>query len=201
MGLTIESKSIDSLEVALAPNRNDVDESEVECFLQLNANFTSLKITNANLRFLKQVSENLQNLETLTIESLADDYLNYQSEPIHFKTVKNVTINTTRDDEIPDGIVFDEVLHLIMLIGRQTNTKWIEFIGKQNPNLINFTLQKSDLTQEEFTGLYGDKLKNLEESSITDESLIPRLTMDDMDNFISDKENLVKMHIMVRLKM
>lgn len=198
--MIVDNQANNSLELTLSADQSDVDESEINCFLQINNQTESLTIRNATKWFLKQISEYFTNLTSLKIELLRENYLNYQGDTIHFNTVNNVIINTTRENEIPEGIAFDNVLNMTMIIGPQTNNNWIEFIGKQNENLCIFTLYKSDITQEDFKKL-SEKMTNIEEFEMIDSSPIARLTFDDLNGFIADKKNLAMMFAGVIIKM
>lgn len=131
-------------------------------FLKQNKQIHEIHVMHVSLRFLNDINEILPGLVTLKFESLALDYLNYNGDDTQFESVIELLIESSREDEVPQNIVFNNLKFLDLNIVTIFSDKWITFIEKQiNPNLETFSLYTNNLTKEQFLAM-PEKLQKLQ---------------------------------------
>lgn len=160
-----------NFEVNFAENQSpdSVHQSHISSFLKNNTQIKELTIVRSNLALLKEVNEILPQLEQLSLTFLAGNFSGDQKDPVHFKAVKHLSLQT-RYAEMPEMAVFDQLDTLTMDIQTKISTKWIDFISNQvNRNVSNLNLF-IDVNPSEFA-IISEKFTNLRVAHVTSTSI------------------------------
>lgn len=180
-----------------SPNENGVDDSHIDNFFKINPRIETLKLREANLKLLNR-AKIIPNLKFLNIESMSEDYLNYQSDAIHFDTVTNVTIQSY--DQIPEKIHFNQLKELFLDITTEFNENWIEFISKQvNPGLNTFILFNKNLKIDNLLAI-SDKLTKLQTFLVRDNEPTNEFIAEDIVEFVMKCKDLDTFEIVIGME-
>lgn len=162
---------LDFLHVELSNQQDNIEEN-AKNLLKNNSQITTISIQKSNLNFLKEVNEILPHLKSLKLKMLSNDHINYQGDPIQFRNVKFLTIESNHNDEYPKQIHFDKIHELTLDIQPIFSAEWIEFISQQlSSSISNLILQSGMLTNEHILTL-AEKLPHLKTMKIVCQSKI-----------------------------
>lgn len=144
---------------ALKVDGQRYDDSKVASFLDQFKNRTHVNIRCANLRFLKQISEHLPLLNSLTLTELPNEKqyrLNYDGGDIRFPLVDSLEIrNDGENGNVnPEGLVFNEHFQtLVIHSARQNSINWIQKFNIYSKTIEILHLYIDDLTKEQFQAI------------------------------------------------
>lgn len=129
--------------------QNNVHTSHFIRFLNKNPQIEMLTIENTNVRILSEVNAVLKQLDNLNLNSLSQNYDNFDCEPIEFKTVQYLTIESMDGDKVPHKIAFNQVQSVGLTIEQQFDEKWIDFLVMiSNQQLQKFVIDTEELPNE-----------------------------------------------------
>lgn len=98
-------------------------------FLKNNVQIVGLMLICGDLNLLKGISETLPNLKTLQVSRFSKDYLNYEGEPIEFRSVRDLRIFLEDEKEFPAMIKFPRLNTLVLDV--IFNGRWLKFLTEQ----------------------------------------------------------------------
>lgn len=117
--------------------------------IEKNPQIRSLVLKNCYSQLLKVVSENLVNLEQLTLSDYIEPRSNIQFQ-FHFENVKRFKMSNSKDPSIPSNITFGKHLEELDISVRSSDHSYIDFI-ENNKNLkkiridATLALNKNDI--------------------------------------------------------
>lgn len=117
-------------------------------FLKINKNVQDIRIKYASLKVLKRVRDCLPGIESLIIDLLANDYLNYEGDVIEFNNVKMLAISTFTENEILQKIVFNGIVEISLYVDTRFTEKWYDFLSNHS-HLIAFSLYTHSLHRQQ----------------------------------------------------
>lgn len=186
------------LATKLERDKNGIDETHVSSFLKKNKQIEELSIGECNLNVLSEANNILPHLKSLEINTLSEDYENYQGDDaIHFKTVRELTVKSDVDNEIPVKIKFDQVYTLTLKLGSTFTDKWIDFIGNQVNSKVNtLNLHTKSVTTDQLMAI-ADKLIELENVVVGSQL---KYTADNILNFVMKLQNLQSLQLNIEME-
>lgn len=163
-------------------------ESHVIDFLKINSNVSCVLLNNVTLNFLNEINGILTNLTILDINSLSNNYQNYQGV-IDFGNIDELVIKSNKP---PENISFYKLNKLNLHINHHITNKWIEFF-KYNvkKDLKTFKLKTEHLQKDQFLKI-GETFIN------SDRVIIDCLTQfiaDDIVNFTQLATNIYTLEL------
>lgn len=147
---------IPALEALVLTEPNEVQEQIIK-FIKRNQQIGDLKIYKTNQLFLKQINENLPNLNILKLNDISGVYDG--QPPIHFEKVEVLVMFECKI--IPENLFFDSLDILILDFNKNEFVdKWLEYLEtKINKDLRLMRLVVERLSKVHFLGI--PKLPNL----------------------------------------
>lgn len=184
-----------SIDFPKSQDQDAIDESHVSSFLTNNSGIIELRIKNADLKFLKEVSEHLKQLKVLNITGLSNDYLNYHVDTVQFDHIQLVTI-TDYENKLPENMVINEIDDFMLDIQPEFTVKWLEFIAIQtNGNSKSFTLLTTKLPIKHFLAI-PEELPLIETVYIESGS---NVTAEDVVNFLNKSNKLTNLRMVAEM--
>lgn len=137
------------LYVSFLRAKQSFTDNDIECLINKNPQIQSLSIYNGSMKFFKFVSENMPNLKTLSLPWKFRDYLNDGDSPIHFKTVKKLSIKYTIN-RFARNVTFDQLQELEFVCNPDFPDVWIDFLEK-NTNLTKLSITNGEIYKIDLT--------------------------------------------------
>lgn len=148
---------LEHLSVSFIRTKQPFTDTDIKCLINKNPQIQSLSIYHGSMEFFKFVSENMPNLNALYLPWKFSDYLNDRDRPIHFKTVKKLSIKYTIN-RFPRNVTFDKLQEMEFICNPDFPDVWINFIEKNTHltrlNITNGEIYKIDL--EKITSILPD---------------------------------------------
>lgn len=135
------------------------DEIELSNFSKLNKKVRDIRIKNTSLKTLKQVNDDFPKLDSLIIDQLAQDYFNYEGDVIEFYNVRELTIKTKNENDIPLKLLFNGIISMSLYVDATFTENWNDFLSKQS-FLASFTLYTISINTQQFLEI-PNHLKNV----------------------------------------
>lgn len=183
-----------AFDVELPQKGSDIDESHIGHFLKINPQIILLGIYYTTPQLLREVIENIPQLQALSIIKLSEDFVLDQNELIRFDKLTELSVYS---DEIIEWVVFDKLEMLELFIEpSKFDDKWLEFLTHRvNKNLTRFTLMANALSKEHFF-MIAEKLHNLEKVEISSTS---KFTANDIVSFIEKCKYLTSIEMKIEI--
>lgn len=156
-----------SVQLSKAKEQNELQTSKLLNFIRINSQIDDLMIQHSSWRFLKKIIEILPQLKSLSLINLSTNSVNYEGEPIDFKAVKYLFIESEYKHEIPTKMTFNQLDRLGLKFQYELTDDWLKLMTQQiSPGVKHLDIEVDGLSLEQFLAVPG-KLHVLESVNIS----------------------------------
>lgn len=175
-------------------NVKDSNVKMVANFLKINSNIQTSKLYWANRNTLKEISENLPKLKTLTIVRLAN-YFSYNcDDDIHFESVESLSMVVCGKDT-PENIHFHQLQKLHLQIDSEFTDKWMHFLNQTSSNVNRIKIYTGKMKNEHLLNI-PMALPSLKTVTIEAKS---KFKADDVGQFIEKSIQLNTLNMLIEM--